>query len=65
MRRATYPIELHSLREDGTGGWVARVPELPQCAAAGATAEDAVRNIQVKISEWAQRPNYSLNRNSG
>ncbi len=32
--------------------YISEVPELPGCMADGATYEEAIKNIQVTISEW-------------
>ncbi|MBI5948183.1 MAG: type II toxin-antitoxin system HicB family antitoxin [Chloroflexi bacterium] len=34
--------------------FIAEVPELPGCAADGASYADAVKNVEVVISEWIQ-----------
>jgi len=34
--------------------YIAEVPELPGCMADGATYEEALRNVQVIISEWIE-----------
>ncbi len=39
---------------DEDGAFVAEVPELPGCAADGATYEEAVRNVEVVIREWIE-----------
>lgn len=62
MRRTTYPIELRSLYEDGSGGWVATVPEIPQCVAMGSTPQEAVRNIETRLDEWTGSPVFQYGR---
>ena len=34
--------------------FVAEVPELPGCAADGATKEEALRNVEVVAAEWVE-----------
>lgn len=36
------------------GAYLAQVPELPGCAADGATAEEAFQNLQVVVKEWIE-----------
>jgi predicted RNase H-like HicB family nuclease len=39
---------------DEDDAFIAEVPELPGCAADGATYDDAVSNVQVVIREWIE-----------
>jgi predicted RNase H-like HicB family nuclease len=39
---------------DADDAFIAEVPELPGCAADGATYEQAVANVQVIIAEWIE-----------
>ena len=39
---------------DEDGAFIAEVPELPGCAADGATRQDAVAAAEVVISEWLE-----------
>jgi predicted RNase H-like HicB family nuclease len=39
---------------DDDGAFVAEIPELPGCAADGATYEEAIANAKVVISEWIE-----------
>lgn len=39
---------------DEDEAFIAEVPELPGCAADGATYDDAVANVQVVIREWIE-----------
>ena len=39
---------------DEDDAFIAEVPELPGCAADGATYEQAVANVQVIIAEWIE-----------
>lgn len=34
--------------------WIVDVPELPGCMADGATAEEAMENAEIVISEWLE-----------
>ncbi len=47
-----YEIIIHWSEEDQ--GYIAEVPELPGCMADGETYEEAVKNVQVIISEWIE-----------
>ena len=47
-----YEIILYWSKEDHA--FVAEVPELPGCAADGATYEEAVRNVEVIMQEWVE-----------
>jgi predicted RNase H-like HicB family nuclease len=45
-----YEIILHWSKEDQA--FIAEVPELPGCAADGATYQEALANAEVVINEW-------------
>ncbi len=47
-----YEIVLYWSKEDQA--FVAEVPELPGCAADGATYQDALANAEVVIREWIE-----------
>jgi predicted RNase H-like HicB family nuclease len=47
-----YEIILYWSQEDQA--FIAEVPELPGCAADGATYQDAVANAEVVIREWIE-----------
>jgi len=39
---------------DDDEAFIAEVPELPGCAADGATYQDAIRNAEIIIDEWIE-----------
>ena len=47
-----YEIILYWSKEDQA--FIAEVPELPGCAADGATYQEAVANVEVVIREWIE-----------
>jgi predicted RNase H-like HicB family nuclease len=47
-----YEIIIYWSAEDDA--FIAEVPELPGCAADGATYEAAIANVKVVISEWIE-----------
>ena len=47
-----YELIVYWSEEDET--YIAEVPELPGCMADGATYEEALKNVQVIISEWIE-----------
>jgi predicted RNase H-like HicB family nuclease len=47
-----YEIILYWSKEDGA--FIAEVPELPGCAADGATYQEALANAEVVIREWIE-----------
>jgi len=49
---AKYEIIIYWSKDDQA--FIAEAPELPGCAADGATYEEAVRNIEVVINEWIE-----------
>ena len=50
--RVQYEIVLYWSMEDQA--FIAEVPELPGCAADGATYQDALANVEVVIREWIE-----------
>jgi predicted RNase H-like HicB family nuclease len=50
MGNIKYEIILYWSKEDQV--FIAEVPELPDCAADGATYQEAVTNVEVVIREW-------------
>ncbi|MCY2993835.1 MAG: type II toxin-antitoxin system HicB family antitoxin [Planctomycetota bacterium] len=47
-----YEIVLYWSKEDSA--FIAEVPELPGCAADGATYQEALANVEVIIREWLE-----------
>ena len=47
-----YEVILYWSAEDAA--FIAEVPELPGCAADGATYQDALANVEVIIKEWIE-----------
>lgn len=45
-----YEVIVYWSSDDET--FIAEVPELPGCMADGSTYEEAIKNVQVIISEW-------------
>ncbi|MCU0979898.1 MAG: type II toxin-antitoxin system HicB family antitoxin [Pirellulaceae bacterium] len=52
MPSVQYEIVLYWSNEDQA--FIAEVPELPGCAADGATYQDALANVEVVIREWME-----------
>ncbi len=50
--RHRYQINLYWTDEDRA--YIAEVPELPGCAADGATYEEALNNVAAVIDEWIE-----------
>jgi predicted RNase H-like HicB family nuclease len=49
-----YKYEVILYWSSGDEAFIAEVPELPGCAADGATYQDALKNVEVIISEWIE-----------
>jgi len=47
-----YEIILYWSEEDGA--FIAEVPELPGCSSDGETPADALKNVEIIISEWLE-----------
>lgn len=45
-------VPLHWSGDDGA--FIAAVPELPDCAADGATYDETVANVEVIVAEWTR-----------
>ena len=52
MSETHYEVTIYWSAEDEA--FIAEVPELPGCAADGATREEALQNAEVAISEWIE-----------
>lgn len=50
MKSASYPVELRPARGDGTGGWIAIVPEDPQYISCAPTQREALALIDLKMN---------------
>lgn len=49
-----YPVVLRPLSVEDGSGWIALVPDLPGCMSDGATAKEALENVEDAIAEWKQ-----------
>jgi predicted RNase H-like HicB family nuclease len=49
-----YKYEIIVYWSEGDGAFIAEVPELPGCAADGATYRDAIKNVEIVIHEWIE-----------
>jgi predicted RNase H-like HicB family nuclease len=47
-----YEVILYWSEEDGA--FIAEVPELPGCAADGATYQEAIANVEIVMKEWIE-----------
>ncbi len=47
-------------RDSETGDWAVWCPELPGCASAGETQEEALENIRETIALYLEPPSLSL-----
>jgi antitoxin HicB len=47
-----YPVILRPLSVEDGGGWIAIVPDLPGCMSDGATAFEALKNVEGAVEEW-------------
>jgi predicted RNase H-like HicB family nuclease len=54
MMRSKWKYEVIIYWSDEDNAYVAEVPELPGCAADGATYKQAVTNVEVIIREWIE-----------
>lgn len=52
MGNIKYELILYWSKQDQA--FIAEVPELPGCAADGATYQEAVANVEVVIQEWIE-----------
>jgi predicted RNase H-like HicB family nuclease len=49
-----YKYELIIYWSEEDKAFIAEVPELPGCAADGATYRDALKNVEIVIQEWIE-----------
>ena len=49
-----YKYEVIVYQNEEDEAYIAEVPELPGCMADGTTYEEALKNVQVIISEWIE-----------
>ncbi len=54
MGEPDYAVVIEPLSEEGGGGFVATVPDLPGCMSDGETREEAARNIEDAIRCWLE-----------
>ena len=52
LRMNRYEVIIYWSKEDEA--FIAEVPELPGCAADGATYQEALSNVEVIIKEWIE-----------
>ena len=52
MKKTKYEVIIYWGKEDQA--FIAEVPELPGCAADGATYQEALANVEVVIQEWIE-----------
>jgi antitoxin HicB len=45
-------VVVHDVDEDGNGGWVAEVEELPGCVSQGRTPEEALERVREAMRDW-------------
>ena len=54
MKKTEYRYEIVLYWSDDDDACIAEVPELPGCAADGASCTEAIRNAEVVIDEWVE-----------
>ena len=52
MKKTEYRYEIILYWSEEDDAYIAEVPELPGCAADGASYSEAIRNAEVVIDEW-------------
>ena len=52
MKKTEYRYEIILYWSEEDNAYIAEVPELPGCAADGASYSEAIRNAEVVIDEW-------------
>lgn len=54
MKNSKYKYELIIYWSNEDKSFIVEVPELPGCAADGATYQEALQNVEVVIKEWIE-----------
>lgn len=54
MLNRKYKYEIIIYWSDDDNAFIAEVPELPGCAADGATYKEALSNVEIIIQEWIE-----------
>jgi len=54
MRNSKYKYELIIYWSNEDNAFIVEVPELPGCAADGATYQEALQNVEKVIKEWIE-----------
>jgi len=54
MRKPEYAVVIEPLSEEDGGGFLATVPDLPDCMSDGDTREEAARNVEDAIASWLE-----------
>ena len=54
MAKLEYPVIIEPLPEDEGGGFVALVPDLPDCMSDGETAEAALASVRDAVAAWIE-----------
>lgn len=54
MKKTEYRYEIILYWSEDDDAYIAEVPELPGCAADGASYTEAIRNAEVVIDEWVE-----------
>jgi predicted RNase H-like HicB family nuclease len=50
-----YPVHIRPLSQSGGGGYLATVPDLPECMSDGETSAEALANVHEAIAAWKDR----------
>jgi predicted RNase H-like HicB family nuclease len=53
-RRAVKDYHINIFYSDEDGGYIADIPDLKACSAFGATAEEALREVELAKSAWLE-----------
>ena len=54
MGKPEYAVVIEPLADDEGGGFLATVPDLPDCMSDGETREEAARNVEDAIASWLE-----------